>query len=59
MQKEQLQAVQDMLDTLIHNPRDVAVLMQMGEQAPALAAVVNEYGQLRRVLERVGRELGV
>jgi len=59
MQKEQLQAAQDMLDTLIQNPRDVAVLMQMGEQAPGLAAVVNEYGQLRRVLDRFGRELGV
>ncbi|MBV9279053.1 MAG: FHA domain-containing protein [Chloroflexi bacterium] len=53
----QIQAMQDMLDTLIHSPRDVGVLMQFGEQAASLAAVVNEYTQLRKALIKAASEL--
>ena len=56
---ERLHSVQAMLDTLIQSPRDVEVLMHLGQQAANLAAVVNECTQLRRVLDKIGGELEV
>lgn len=52
MSQQQLQSMQGILDQLIQNPRDIELLMQVGRQASDLAAVVNEYDQLRRLLQR-------
>lgn len=59
MSNEQLQSTQDMLDTLIQNPRDVEILMKMGREAATIAAVVNESNQLHRILDRLARELDI
>lgn len=55
---QSVQSTQDALDHLIQNPRDIELLMQLGRQATDLAAIVNEYSQLRRVVERMAASLG-
>lgn len=55
----QLSEFQDMLDALINNPRDVELLMKVGQQATGLAAVINEYGQLRRIVGKIASRLDV
>jgi pSer/pThr/pTyr-binding forkhead associated (FHA) protein len=56
---EQLRAMQDALDELIRNPRDAEVLIKFGKYARDLAAVRDEYIQMRRTVEKVAGALGV
>jgi hypothetical protein len=58
IQSAQLQSLQGSLDQLVQQPRDIEVLMQVGRQAPDLAAVVREYDQLRQVLDNLASAAG-
>jgi uncharacterized protein YaaN involved in tellurite resistance len=55
---EQLQSIQDLLDALIQNPRDIELLLKVGQHAADLASVVNENGQLRRAVEEAKEASG-
>jgi ribosomal protein L32E len=59
LSKEQLDSIQEMLNSVIRNPRDVELLMKMGQKARELAAVVNESAQLHRILDKMAQELGL
>ena len=55
--QEQVSALQQVLAELAAHPRDVEVLLRVGNQASVLAAVVNELLQLRTVIDRVSSTL--
>jgi hypothetical protein len=54
-----VQAAQDLLDALSQNPNDANVLRTLGTQAEEMAHLLDEYAQLRRILDRLAGVLGV
>jgi predicted component of type VI protein secretion system len=55
--QEQVGSLEQVLAELTEHPRDVEVLMRVGNHASVLAAAVNESRQLRAVIEKISAAL--
>jgi pSer/pThr/pTyr-binding forkhead associated (FHA) protein len=55
--QDQVESLQQVLAELIEHPRDVEILMRVGNLASVLAAVLNEWQQLRSAIEQASSAL--
>lgn len=53
---DDLESTRTMVENLVANPRDVEVLMKFGQQGASLAALVDEYAQLRDIVSHLAQQ---